>query len=102
MHFHRSRRPGMAQGQSAFASGMDRIVPGKGETRNSIVEAGDGGGCVMMVDNVDDLINILESFDGWQSLSLGNRNGRECLFIHSGHDFSVISGCVFIPGNQIP
>ncbi len=56
----------------------------------------------MMADNVDDLINILESFGGWQSLSLGNRNGRECLFIHSGHDFSVISGCVFIPGNQIP
>ena len=51
----------------------------------------------MRVDNIGDLVNVLESYDELQMLSVGFRKGQPCLFVHSQDDYSEISGYIYIP-----
>lgn len=38
----------------------------------------------MKATNVEQLICSLESFDAEQSVSIGVKNGRNCIFVHDG------------------
>lgn len=51
----------------------------------------------MRVDNIGDLMNVLESYDELQLISVGFKKGQPCLFIHSQGDYSEISGYIDFP-----
>ena len=42
----------------------------------------------MMAITVDDLVEQLESFDGWESVSFGKRHGRPCILIHNNSELA--------------
>lgn len=51
----------------------------------------------MSIESVGEFVNELETYDEWQRVSFGYKNGRPCLFIHNEIDRSDVSGHIFLP-----
>ena len=50
----------------------------------------------MTVENVGDFMGELETYEEWQSVSFGYRNGKPCLIIHNAFNINEISGYIFL------
>lgn len=51
----------------------------------------------MIASTVEELVCILESFDGEQPLSIGNRYGKVCIMVHPESGVSGGAECIYLP-----